>query len=63
MSRITFQISFDRPRGATEAECREYVESALATECGGRHIYEDPMSGFDRGSLRIQKVRPAVLRK
>jgi hypothetical protein len=50
--RIVFTVSFELPSGATPAAAKEYVKSALLTECGFLRP-EDPMSEFNRETVSV----------
>jgi len=61
MTRIALvEVIMEMPPGSTAADIREYVISALKTECGMRHP-DDPMSNLNRDSIDVSG--PAVRRK
>lgn len=57
---VAFHVEFELPAGATVAECVEYIESALKTECGFRHPENDPMHDFNRASIEVRSGRRAL---
>lgn len=53
-AKMKYEISLDRPMGATARMVKEYILTALTAERGIRHPDEDPMSNFDPSTLKIR---------
>lgn len=54
---VAFHVEFELPSGASVADCVDYIESALLTECGMRNPDRDPMARFNRQSIEIRSGR------
>ena len=52
--KVSFQVTFDLPDGATVSDARDYVRNALLSECGGLHP-DDPMFYLHRRSVSVNK--------
>ena len=57
---VAFHVEFELPKGASVADCVEYIETAMKSECGQRDPDRDPMFGFNRLSLDVRSGRKSL---
>jgi len=62
MARVHFSVSFERPEGASDEDCREYIELAVRSYRGGLmpsvgDVVGDPMAELDRETVVVTQMR------
>lgn len=49
-----YAVELQVPEGACDEDVKQYLETAIKTECGCRNPDEDPMYNLNRNSVKIK---------
>jgi hypothetical protein len=55
--RVTFTVGMDLPAGATVAEAKNFLESAIRAACTFEVCTLDPFARLDRSSISVMQQR------